>query len=179
MTASTPPKTLHIARKLMSLLGKIQITDDDENILYESQAQWGWLTKPWRITQDGREVATITRKLWSFTPVWNISTSEENFRLRGKLWSWRRHITVEGGRFDGAVLQGSLFDMDFDLSQDGLILARAQARVLTLRTRHSIELLNSSPQVELLTAILMTALLAQKGEDNQMGAAAQNSPGFQ
>lgn len=171
MTATAAPKTLHIARKLLSLLGKIQITDEAGNVLYESRARWGWLSQPWSITQDGREVATVTRKLWSFTPIWNVSTSEENFILRGKLWSWRRQITVVGGRFDGAMLRGSLLDMDFELARHGQVIARAQAKVMTLRTRHSIDLLDTTPQAELLTAILMTNLLAQKGEDSQMAAA--------
>ena len=100
MTA-TAPKTLHIARKLLSLLGKIQITDDAGLVLYEGAARWAWLSRPWRITQHGQEVASIARKLWSFTPIWSVSTREEHFILRGKFWSWRRHITVVGGRFDG------------------------------------------------------------------------------
>lgn len=176
MTATAAPKTLHIARKLLSLLGKIEITDDAGNVLYESRARWGWLSQPWSIAQDGREVATVTRKLWSFTPIWNVSTNEENFILRGKLWSWRRQITVVGGRFDGALLRGSLLDMDFELSRHGQVIARAQAKMLTLRTRHSIDLLDTTPQAELLTAILMTHLVAQKSEDNRMGAAEQHSP---
>ena len=51
-----------------------------------------WLSQPWSITQDGLEVATVTRKLYSFTPVWNVATNEEHFILRGKLWSQRRRI---------------------------------------------------------------------------------------
>lgn len=179
MTATATPKTLHIARKLLSLLGKIEITDEAGNVLYESRARWGWLSQPWSIVQDGREVATVTRKLWSFTPIWNVSTSEENFILRGKLWSWRRQIMVVGGRFDGAVLRGSLLDMDFELARHGQVIARAQAKMLTLRTRHSIDLLDTTPPAELLTAILMTNLLAQKREDNNMAAAEPTPPHLQ
>ena len=178
MTA-TGPKTLHIASKLLSLLGKIQVTDDAGTVLYESRARWGWLSKPWSITQDGLEVATVTRKLYSFAPVWNVRTRDGDFILRDKLWSWRRQITVVGGRFDGAVLRGSLLDMDFDLALHGQVIARAQAKVLTLRTRHSIELLDTTPQTELLTAILMTNLLAQKREDNNMAAAEPTPPHLQ
>ena len=177
--SATAPKTLHIASKLMSLLGKIAITDDAGNVLYESRARWGWLTQPWSITQDGQEVATITRKLWSFTPIWNVHTRDGDFILRDKLWSWRRQITVVGGRFDGAVLRGSLLDMNFELTLHGQAIARAQAKMLTLRSRHSIDLLDTTPQAELLTAILMTNLLAQKREDNKMAAAEPTPPHLQ
>lgn len=69
--------------------------------------------------------------------------------------------------------------MNFELARHGQVIARAQAKVLTLRTRHSIELLDSSPQTELLTAILMTNLLANKREDNKMAAAEPTPPHLQ
>jgi len=170
------PKTLHIARKLLSLLGKIQITDDDDNVVYEAAAQWRWFIRPWRITQNDREVAVVRRKFLSFAPTWYVHTNDENFELRGKLWSWRRQVAVVGGGFDGAILRGGLWDMGFELSRHGQVMARAQARIMTLRTRHSIELLDASPQAELLTVILMTTLVEQKSEESSLGAAADPSP---
>lgn len=87
MTATTAPKTLHIASKLLSLLGKIEITDDAGTILYESRARWGWLSQPWSITQEGHEVATVTRKLYSFTPIWNVATREEHSSCTAACWT--------------------------------------------------------------------------------------------
>ena len=176
MNGYATPRTLHIARKLLSLLGKIQITDDDDNVIYQAAAQWSWFNQPWRITQNEREVAMVKRKLLAFAPTWYVRTTDENFELRGKLWSWRRQVTVLGGRYDGAVLRGGLWDMGFELSRQGQVIARAQAKVLTLRTRHSIELLDASPQAELLTVILMTTLVEQKSEESQLGAAADPAP---
>lgn len=174
MTPATAPKTLHIARKLVSLLGKIQITDDADTVLYEAKGQWGWLRKPWRITQGEQEVAVLARKLWSFAPVWEVdgrNASYPSYLLRGKLWSWRRQVAAVGGPFDGAVLKGSLFDMNFELTFHGQVLARAQSELLTIRTRHSIVLLDTSPEMERLTAILMIHLLVEKGEERKLAAA--------
>lgn len=173
MTPATAPKTLHIARKLVSLLGNIQITDDTDTVLYQAKGKWGWLRKPWRITQGEQEVAVLARKLWSFAPVWEVdgrNASYPSYLLRGKLWSWRRQVTVVGGPFDGAVLKGSLFDMNFELTLHGQVLARAQSELLTIRTRHSIVLLDTSPAVERLTAILMFHLLVEKGEERKLAA---------
>lgn len=167
----TAPKTLHIARKLMSLLGKIQITDDDDHVLYAANGRWGWFSKPWTIHQDQREIATLRRKLWTFTPIWHVDGVDGSFSLRGKLWSWRRKVTVAGGPFDGAVLQGSLLDMNFELNHQGRVLARAQSELLTIRTRHSIVLLDATPQAQRLTAILMIHLLVEKGEERKLAAA--------
>lgn len=171
MTAATAPKTLHIARKLISLLGKIQITDDADTVLYEGKGRWGWLRKPWSIAQDGQQVAVLTRKLWSFAPVWQVDGIDTSYLLRGKLWSWRRQVTVVGGQFDGAVLKGNFLDMNFTLTHHGQVLARAQSELLTIRTRHSIVLLDASPEVERLTAILMIHLLVEKSEERKLAAA--------
>ncbi|KQQ31069.1 hypothetical protein ASF61_17760 [Duganella sp. Leaf126] len=170
------PSTLHIARKLLSLLGKIEVTDDDDNVLYEASAQWSWFIRPWSITQNGRQVATVRRKCLSFAPTWYVQTSDENFALRARLWSWRRQVMVVGGRFDGAVLRGGLWDRGFELSWQDRLIARAQARIMTLRTRHSIALLDPSPQAALLTVILMTTLVEQKSDERKLGAAADSSP---
>jgi uncharacterized protein YxjI len=107
-------------------------------------------------------------------PTWNVSTDAGRFTLRGKLWAWRRHITVHGGRFDGAVLTGALLDMNFELSRQGQVLAPAQAELLTLRTRHSIELLDDAPDTELLTAITMTNLMMQKDDAKKLAAASSD-----
>ncbi len=40
---------------------------------------------------------------------------------------------------------------------------------MTLRTRHSIELLNASPQAALLAVILMTTLVERKSEESKLG----------
>jgi uncharacterized protein YxjI len=164
-------KTLHIAKKLLSLLGKFEITDDEGNVLYECAAHWGWFNRRWRISQDGTEVAVLQRKILSLVPAWDVRTSMGDFTLRGQLWAWRRRITVQGGQFDGAVLKGGLFDMNFELSWQDQVLAKAEAEFISIRTRHSIELLDRSPQTRLLTAILMTNLMMQKGEDRKAAVA--------
>lgn len=171
MDHGTTPRTLHIARKLLSLLGNIQITDNDGNLLYECAASWSWFARTWHIRAQGREIARMRRKLFTLVRAWDVDTGDERFVLQDKLFSWRRQVTVRGGSFDGAVLRGGLLDMRFELSHHGQIIAKADADLLTLRTRHSIVLLQNSPQAERLTAILMANLLIQKSADNQMTGA--------
>lgn len=159
-------RTLHIARKLLSLWGKFHITDGAGTVLYECTSKWAWFNPPWTLTRDGKEVAVFKRKLWAFASTWNVETEDNSFTLRSKLWTFRRQISVQGGAFDGAVLTGNLFDMKFELTWHGQVLAKAHGKVLSFRARHDIVLLESAPQVELFTAILMANLLVEKGEEH-------------
>lgn len=149
----------------MSFRDKFRITDADGTVLYECAAQWSWFNRIWVLSRQGKEVAVLTRKLWALVQTWDVKTEDDHFRLRGKLWSLRRQINVQGGRFDGASLTGNFFDRKFELSLLGRVLARASGNVLTIRSSHDIELFDDSPQVELLTAILMSTLLIEKRQE--------------
>jgi len=107
-------------------------------------------------------VAIFRRKIFSFSPTWLVSVDGCDFRLRKKLFTFRRRLVVEDGPFDGAELTGGLFDMGFDLVHNDESLARAHAKVFTIRERLAIELVNDAPEVELLTALMMANLLVQK-----------------
>lgn len=159
----------------MSFREKFRISDADGTVLYECAAQWSWFNRIWVLTREGKEVAVLTRKLWTLVETWDVKTDDDRFRLRGKLWSLRRRINVQGGRFDGAALTGNFFDLKFELSFLGQILARASGKVLTIRSSHDIELFDDSPQVELLTAILMSTLLIEKRQERDSTANSESS----
>lgn len=161
----SPSVTLHIFRKLMAWRGHFHLCDSDGAILYECVAKWGWLNPPWMLTQNGMEVAVFKRKLWTWGSTWDVSMGEESFQLRRKLLTLRRHVVVQGGPFDGAVLTGSLFDRQFEVTWRERVLARAQSKFLTIRERHDIEVLDNSPQAVLFTAVLMANLLMEKGAE--------------
>lgn len=174
MNESLPtPVTLHIFRKLMSWRGRFHICDSDGMMLYECVGKWGWFNPPWVLTRDGLEVAVFKRKLWTWLSTWNVSMGEDSFQLRRKSWTLRRHILIEGGSFDGAVMTGSLFDRQFEVTWRGRVLARAQGKFLTLRERHDIEVLDHSPQAVLFIAVLMANLLMEKqGEHDSHSSSA-------
>lgn len=58
------------------------------------------------------------------------------------------------------------------LEHAGATLAKARAKILTLRERHVVEVLDDRPEVELLTAILTTNLLVEKHQERAAAAAA-------
>ena len=166
-------RTLSVARKILSLRTTFHITDSNGQILYECSQGFAWFNPSWTLSHNGVQMAVFKRKVWSLAPTWEVKTNTAHFLLRGKLFSPRRRILIEGGDFDGAELVGNLFDMRFKLSFNEKTISEAKAKVLTMRERHEVILFDDSPQVELLTAILMSCLLIQKSvseNDNQAGS---------
>ncbi|MDI4632916.1 hypothetical protein J7U46_07630 [Pelomonas sp. V22] len=163
-------KILSIKRKLLSLKERLQILDADERLLYEATWEFAWFNPTWVLTRDGREAARLKRRLLSWLPCWEVQANGSPFLLRTR-WGWRRRVQVQGGPLDGAELRGGLLDMSFELERSGRILARADAKWLSLRERHVIELLDESPEAELLTAVMMVTVLLQKSESASSSAA--------
>ena len=176
MTDPVPPSTLHITEKLLSVLGKLRIADDSGKVLYECASQWAWIGQSWVLTRDQRQEAFCRRKLWALTPTWTVQAGDERFILRRHLWSLRRRVSVHGGRFDGAELTGNLFDLKFSLTWQGRTLARARGKLLSLRDRHDIDVLD--PAAELLTVILMANLMIdRRTEQGHQAATPGTLPG--
>lgn len=159
---SEPSRILSITEKLLSLRGRLDVTDGQGRLLYECVSNWNFLMPSWTLLQDGRELAVCRRKFLAFGWTWTVQTLHERYQLRRALWSLRRRIHVDGGAFDGAELSGNLWDLSFELTWRNQVLARAQGKLLTLRDRHNIALLDPSPEAELLTVIVMAQLLIEK-----------------
>jgi uncharacterized protein YxjI len=155
-------RRLFISAKLLSLKRRFQITDEADEILYECTWKFAFFSPPWKLSKKGSEVATFRRKIFSWAPTWNVTSVDGNFRMRQRIFSFRRRVVVKGGIYDGAEFNGSLFGMTFTLRAAGQTIAEAHRELLTIRDKHYIDLLIDTPQAELLTAIVMASLLVQK-----------------
>ncbi|MFL6708544.1 MAG: hypothetical protein ACJ8HI_10085 [Massilia sp.] len=162
MSDLTPPRVLSITEKLLSWPGRLTVTDGDGQPLYECLSNWNFLLPSWTLRQAGNDLAVCRCKFLSFGRTWVVQTSQERYQLTRPLWSWRRRVLVEGGAFDGAELSGNVWDLSFKLTYHNRILARARGKILTLRDRHQIEVLDPSAEAELLTVIMMAQVLIEK-----------------
>lgn len=155
--APRPPRLLTVSNKLLSIRGEVRINDGDGAPAYKALGQL-WFFPIWRLYResDGRELATLKRKILALFPTWLVHMGGEPFRIRRKLVSFGRYYYVVGGRYDGATLQGSLFDMSFGIERNGRTLARARGRLLSLRDVHSVEV--TSPADELFVVVVMLLL---------------------
>lgn len=166
------PRLLTVAQKLLSLKERFQIYDDGDQVVFDCSWRFAWINARWVLTREGRDVAVFRKRVWSIGSKWDVQSDLGDFLMRRKILSFRRRIFVEGGPLDGAEFSGGLFDLSFVLEHKDAMLAKAHAKILTLRERHVVEVLDDRPEAELLTAILMTCLLVEKHQERATRAAA-------
>jgi uncharacterized protein YxjI len=152
------PRTLTISNQLLSLRGRMAIVDESGQPAYEAHGSFALFRPTWRISKGSREVATIRRKIVSWTSTWKIKGELGAFTLRRKLWAWRHRYRAIGGPFDDATLKSNLWDLKFVIAYRDTVIARAAGTLLTLRDRQTIEVLQEGDAAELFTVIAMVTL---------------------
>jgi uncharacterized protein YxjI len=156
---------LVISNKLLSLRGRMNITDLSDQLMYEAVGEFAFLSPTWRISKGAEQVATVRRKILSFVPTWNINSDIGEFAIKRKLFSFTRKYNVLGGPFSGVLISGNIWDLKFNISNGSETIARATSKILTLRDRHNIEVIKSGKEAELMTVIAMVTLhLERKSE---------------
>ena len=160
--------TLSIASKLLSLKDRFQIADAHGKTVFDCTWRFSLLRTPWVLERNGQRVAVWRRKLWAFASTWTVESDHGNYRIRRKVFSFRRVLQVRGGPLDGAELVGSVFDRRFTLRRDGVTLAKAREEWVSLRDRYDIDIVDERPEVELLTAVLMAQLLIEKRQERRV-----------
>jgi uncharacterized protein YxjI len=152
------PRTLTITNRLLSIRGRMAIVDDSGQTAYEAHGSFALLRPTWRISKGSREVASIRRKIVSFTSTWKIKGELGTFVIRRKLFAWRHRYKAIGGPFDGATLNSNIWDLQFVIRYRDAVLAHASGTLLTLRDRQTIHVALEGDAAELFTVIAMVAL---------------------
>jgi uncharacterized protein YxjI len=156
-------RLLSIANKLLSLRGRMEITDDQGNPAYDAKGEIAFLPT-WRIEGGGREVARVRKKLFAWVATWVVEGDLGEFAVKRKYFSWSRQFYVVGGALDGATIKGNLFDLRFEVRVGDALIAKATDRIFTLRDRQDIEVLG---EPELFVVIAMVILHLDKRDSQQ------------
>lgn len=159
--------SLVITNKLLSIKGKINVTDISDQLLYEAEGEFSISSPTWRISDRIKQVASARKKVLSFSPTWEIKSDAGDFMIKGATFAFNRTYKVVGGPFDGAKISGNVWDTKFNISNRSQIIAKAAGKTFTLRDRHSIEVIEANSDAELLTVVTMVVLLLEKKSERQ------------
>jgi uncharacterized protein YxjI len=162
---------LIIRNQLLSIRGRMVIEDEGGQLAYEARGSFALFRPTWRIARGSQGVATIRRKLLSWTSTWMIKSELGNFVIRRKWWAWRHRYRILGGPFDGAMLNGNLWDLKFVILYRDATVARATGTLLTLRDRHTIQVLQDGDAAEIFTVISMVTLHLDRQDEKKRSRA--------
>lgn len=158
---------LTLSNALLSLRGRIHINDGEGQPRYEARGEFAFLSPTWRLMKGEKVLGTLRRKLLSWRTRYEVTLDGEAFAIVGKLFSFRRHYTVRGGRWDGAVISGNLWDMRFCISHAGRPLADARGRWLTLRDTHQVQVHSDDVTDERFVALCLVMVMMEKDNNSR------------
>jgi len=110
----------------------------------------------------GLVVATINPQLWKSHPTWEVITSDSNYNIKRRIKSFERLYYIEGGMFDGALIEGENFDRQFRISHHNKIIAQANEQLFSLIAKSTIEVMDGSEHASLLTAVVSIIISTEK-----------------
>ncbi len=160
------PRTLSISNKIFSFKGHMFIDDENGERRYDAQGSLALFSPTWTIEKSGEQLAMLKRKLWAWSSTWHVQSTLGDFVIKRKLFSWNRVYNVFGGAYDGAVVAGNIWDMEFAISHGDRTIASANEKLLSLRDRHIVQIQEDSDSDELFTTIVMVAMLQDKQDDS-------------
>lgn len=168
-----PHHSLYTSTKILSLKHHIDITDDQENIVYEANSKVFSLSDKTDVTDAaGRQVAHIERKIFSIHERHTVVMADGTaFELSNELWHIVKDITnIEGL---GWQLRGNIVGLNFELyDSDGSIIAVIGQKMLSLHDKYCIDIYR--PELEpTVVAILVT--LQHMISDRETAAALSSS----
>jgi uncharacterized protein YxjI len=150
-------RQLAIMDKLLSIRGRVFIADETGDAVYEARGEFRLIfPATWRLAKNGLDLVSIRRQIFAFAPTWEVDGRLGEFTIRKKIFSLVERYQVIGGPFDKAELTGNIWDMGFELTRCGRVIASASTAIFSLRERQSITVNSDDEDDELLVATLMT-----------------------
>ena len=156
MDYGTPQKSLYTSTKVFTLHHHIDITDENDEIVYTSRSKFFTLhdrTDIWRA--DGSHVAHISRKFFTLHERHFVEMADgKRFELSNELFHIIKDITnIEGL---GWVLRGNILQMNFVLEDtDGSPIALYGQKLFSLHDKYCVDIFKPQYEEEVV-AILVT-----------------------
>ena len=151
---------LTISQKTLSARDKILVNDSNNSLIYSIERQFTFIDTRKIRDRDKKELAIVKSIFLSWWKSWKITGSIGDFIIKKKFWSLSRKYIIVGGKYDGAIISGDFWDIDFKITQNSNELASASSRVFTMRDRHDVHVYSNEDA--LLTAIAMGIVLSER-----------------
>jgi uncharacterized protein YxjI len=118
---------------------------------------------------EGREVATVQRRLVAFTPTYEVSIGgEEAAEVRKHLFTpFRDRFTIDVPGPDDLEMQGDLFDHEFAVQRGGTTVATVTKAWLSMRDAYGVEIATGENDLLILAAVLALDLALERERDQR------------
>ncbi len=169
----TPAKSLFTTSKVFTLHRLIDITDDNENVIYHSTTKFPSLHDKTDITDaNGNQVAHIEKKIFTIHERHFVTMADGlTFELSNEVMHIIKDITNIVGL--GLQLKGNVLGLNFELyDENGEVIAVIAQKMLSIHDKYCIDLYKTEHE-KIVVAILVT--LQHMIKDREAAASSASS----
>jgi uncharacterized protein YxjI len=154
-TFGEPARSLFTTTKVFTLHHHIDITDSNENIIYQANTKFPSLHDKTDITDaDGRQVAHIERKFFTLHNRHFITMADgRSFEIATEFW----HIIKDIANIEGLgwQLRGNIIGLNFQLyDADGSIIAVISQKMFSLHDKYCIDIYRPEEEQTVVTILI-------------------------
>ena len=162
-------KQLYIKQKVFSLSGKFTVKDQQENDVYYVEGSFMQIPKTFSIMNAARdEVALITKKVFSFLPIFFVEVNgQEVLTIKKEFSFFKARYTIDAV---GIEVKGNWWDMDFQILQHGEVVGKVNKEWFTWGDSYKVQILNE--EMEAIIIALVVAIDCVKADQAASSSAA-------
>lgn len=166
-------KQFYIKQKVFSLSGKFTVKDAEERDAYYVEGSFMQIPKTFSImNSEMKEVALITKKMFSFLPKFFVEVNgEEVLTIQKEFSFFKARYSIDGA---GIEVYGDWLDMDFQLMKKGKVVGKVKKEWFTWGDSYKVEVL--SEDMEIIMIALVVAIDCVKAD--QAASNSASTPGI-
>ncbi len=159
-------KALYMKQEIFSMRGKFMVKDADGNDVYQVGGSFMQVPKTYRIEDAQRnEVATITKKLFSFLPTFFVDVvGQEQVTIQKEFTFLKAKYTIQA---ESLEVRGNWWDMDFEVLQHGEVVGIVEKKWFQWGDSYRIQVLNE--EIETLLVALVVAIDCVQADQSASG----------
>lgn len=146
-------KQLYMKQKVFSLSGKYTVKDQQENDRYYVEGSFMQVPKTFSILNTSREVvALIEKKVFSFLPKFLVEVNGQEMLTIKKEFSFlKARYTIDAA---GIEVNGNWWDMDFQVLQNGEIIAEVGKEWFTWGDSYKVQILDDDMETMIIALVV-------------------------
>jgi uncharacterized protein YxjI len=162
-----------LKERIFSLRESYYIRDEDGNELFEVTGRLLSLRDKLTLSdRQGNTLATITQKLLALRPVYTISRNgQPDAKVKKDFINILREgfsVDMEGDLPDLRI-QGDIFEHSYTISRDGVTVAQASKKWISLRDSYVVDIAAEEDIVLLLACAIVVDRITHEDEDKEQG----------
>ncbi len=171
-----PAKSLFTTTKVFTLHHHIDITDENENVVYQANSKFFSIRDKTDITDmAGKQVAHIERKFFTLHERHFITMGDgTKFELSNELWHVVKDVTnIEGL---GWQLRGNIAELNFELyDASGNIIAVIGQKLISLHDKYCIDIYRPEEEHKIVAILITLQHMIRDREANRSAASSSFS----